>query len=718
MCTRIENVFSEKDILTFLEFPQVIAAKETLASKRTGSEYFSIPLSSSLKNILFEKLGLDLTTKDTIPMRWIKGDTPSHMDTGAGTFEQTYLVYLTTSEGHLIVDGQEYPITQGTAYTFPEGLSHETTGTGVEPRLLLGPMSEEGLAVGGGSTIAGDGGTTLYIRQVGSNIRYSSDPNTLDGLIIGWPCTVQNSNISGGNLIIDFVTDITLNGINKYFICGTEFIQFGSQSLKNDGTRHVITIDGVANYPGLVQNGISGTGGANYIYIFNLTIASINGSTLATGGGWAGQAYFGKGATFNYIVNCKSNGEISINGGGIVGSYAGSVGGVLYITGCSSSGNIDINGGGIVGANAVNDGGSMRCNSCYSIGDIYGTGGGGILGSVAATLNDANATVQNCYSKGFIADESGGICGYGCGNGGTVNITNCYSEGDIYDRGGGIMGNQTVNTLITNCYTIGNLLGSGAGGLIVGNDDPTVSPFIINCYTSGTVPGFNGYIIGGSGSVPTHCYSEAANGSSGWNTIHATDTLSEPPIPTVSASWVSTGVDQPFELSIMGYTPYTTVVVSINFGGADLIRSYESSIAAGSATSAAIIPGQSYTLLAIAGDDPDPLGTITLDVTTGIISTTSSTRPDIYSLYIRNTGSYNITEYSLTVTEAGVVVSGGAEEQTSCCERELHLSNTTDYTTRNHFKEGNTLIGSTAIRRGPTFYGALYNKKMAYSAKW
>ena len=87
-------------------------------------------------------------------------------------------------------------------------------------------------------------------------------------------------------------------------------------------------------------------------------------------------------------------------------------------------------------------------------------------------------------------------------------------------------------------------------------------------------------------------------------------------------------------------------------------------------------------------------------------------------LYLRNTGSYNSTVYTLTVTEAGVVISGGAEEQTSCCEKELHLSNTTDYTTRNHFKEGNTLIGSTAIRRGPTFYGALYNKKMAYSAKW
>ena len=57
-------------------------------------------------------------------------------------------MYLTDSRGVLIVDGESMPIRKGTGVIFRQGLVHETRGTGNEPRLLLGPMSEHGFPVG------------------------------------------------------------------------------------------------------------------------------------------------------------------------------------------------------------------------------------------------------------------------------------------------------------------------------------------------------------------------------------------------------------------------------------------------------------------------------------------------------------------------------------------------------------------------------------------
>jgi hypothetical protein len=83
-----------------------------------------------------------------VPMRWIQGDTPAHVDSGHSAFEQTHLVYLTDSEGEFVVGDASYPITRGAAFTFQHGIRHETRRTGTEPRLLIGPMSEQGFPVG------------------------------------------------------------------------------------------------------------------------------------------------------------------------------------------------------------------------------------------------------------------------------------------------------------------------------------------------------------------------------------------------------------------------------------------------------------------------------------------------------------------------------------------------------------------------------------------
>jgi len=93
-------------------------------------------------------LNINLTHITSIPMRWIKGDIPSHSDKGENNFSNTYLLYLTDSIGNLIIDGQSYPIKAGDAFIFNEGLEHSTINTRTSERLMIGPMSETGFRVG------------------------------------------------------------------------------------------------------------------------------------------------------------------------------------------------------------------------------------------------------------------------------------------------------------------------------------------------------------------------------------------------------------------------------------------------------------------------------------------------------------------------------------------------------------------------------------------
>jgi hypothetical protein len=306
-------------------------------------------------------------------MRWIKGDTPSHHDNGIASFTNTYLTYVTDSYGKLVVDGVVYPIARGHGYVFSEGLPHETIGTGSEPRLLLGPMSETGFAVGVPPGISYPGGTTVYLRQtaVGQLVSFSVDlENWYD---IYWYITIINNDTSLGLLHIELITDITIDatgvgGQYGYFLCGSESIQFGSRTLKSDGTRPIITIDGVTDYPGLIQNGGSGIDGYNNIYVMNLEIRASGGTTLVADGGWFGQTYFGKGTTAsnNIILNCCSTGDTGDYGGGIAGRYTGPV----KLVSCSSSGVIGTYGGGIVGADSPSSSGALSCESCWSSGVI------------------------------------------------------------------------------------------------------------------------------------------------------------------------------------------------------------------------------------------------------------------------------------------------------------------------------------------------------------
>jgi hypothetical protein len=140
---RLELSADRVDALVNL--PQVADARKQLAESPVV--YFSAELSPELRDDL-AAMGVTIPSVPSVPLRWIRGDTPAHVDVGADAFERTHLVYLTDSEGEFLLDGVSYPITKGSGFTFDHGISHGTRGTGSTPRLLLGPMSEQADPVG------------------------------------------------------------------------------------------------------------------------------------------------------------------------------------------------------------------------------------------------------------------------------------------------------------------------------------------------------------------------------------------------------------------------------------------------------------------------------------------------------------------------------------------------------------------------------------------
>jgi hypothetical protein len=127
---------------------QVIASEDVQSALAEGRAYFSAPIPDTMKMVLKDATGLDLSSMDRVPMRWLRGDMRPHVDRGAGEFDNTYLAYLSPVSGEFIVGDEVRALEQGLTVKFAEGLSHETRGTGDEPRLLLGPMGEAGQPVG------------------------------------------------------------------------------------------------------------------------------------------------------------------------------------------------------------------------------------------------------------------------------------------------------------------------------------------------------------------------------------------------------------------------------------------------------------------------------------------------------------------------------------------------------------------------------------------
>ncbi len=504
------------------------------------------------------------------------------------------------------------------------------------------------------------GGTTVYLRQtaVGQAVSFSTDLNSWTNVV--WPFTFVNTNTGSGVIRVIFTTNITIDStigdVNGYFICGSDGIQFGTTVLVPDGSRSVVTINGVTNYPGLINNGASGSNGYNTVYIMNLEVRASGGTVLANDGGWLGHAYFGKGTTTasNIVLNCHSTGNTTDYCGGIVGRYAGP----LKISHCSSSGTIGLYGGGIVGTHSPSSG-VLTCESCWSSGNINEYGGG-ITGMFTAI-----ATVVNCYSTGIIGNHGGGICGSSSGgNNGTnmLTVSECYSTGVIGDGGGGIIGRSSGELTVTNCYSLG-YINSGASGILGNLAGNSTNKTVSNCYVAGAMDAAGGYVMPGytdlTGNVTVvtgvvtllNNFAEVSVSNSGWTTSRANNVLQGVPASAsspIGLKWVYTGTNTPYEILAMGFTPYTRNVV--DGSPPAMVRSFDSSVVAGKSSAAAIISGRSYSILRITGGNSYTYSTITMNATTGSISTTKNTIPGNYTITIRNNGSYHITTYTLTVT--------------------------------------------------------------------
>jgi len=140
----MNHLLSDEQIAQILENPKVQEARTQLGEGHQLS--FTADLPEPIRHCLEESWGVSASSD--VPMRWIRGDTPAHVDAGRTSFERTHLAYLTDSMGEFIIGEESYPITRGSGFTFNHGVRHEARNTGTEPRLLIGPMSEQGFAVG------------------------------------------------------------------------------------------------------------------------------------------------------------------------------------------------------------------------------------------------------------------------------------------------------------------------------------------------------------------------------------------------------------------------------------------------------------------------------------------------------------------------------------------------------------------------------------------
>lgn len=195
--THMRNILSPGEISAILNDPVVKTNRANLnLSNAQNVVKFSLPLADEIRAKLSSRLAIAVPS--TVPMRWIKGDTPLHVDRGEKQFSRTHLVYLTDSVGELIIDGRSYPIAAGDAHIFSEGLAHCTVNTGTtNERLMIGPMSEAGFGVGASpSTILYFGNRSDAENNVISISSYEYVLATQDG-ISSW-VIYKNEDFGGG----------------------------------------------------------------------------------------------------------------------------------------------------------------------------------------------------------------------------------------------------------------------------------------------------------------------------------------------------------------------------------------------------------------------------------------------------------------------------------------------------------------------------------------
>ena len=188
-------------------------------------------------------------------MRWIQGDTAAHIDVSQGAFENTYLVYASSSEGEFVLGGESYPIREGSGIRFNEGISHETVGTGVEPRLLIGPMNEMGQPVGGYAVTyySSEADALSNTNQIGFGSSFTVE--SFNG-ITSWRIS-SNSNGSSSQSVTYYVGDVLINDGSYTLYPNVPCLLEGTTVLcQIDGSDQEVAIEQIR--PGTVVKTVNG----------------------------------------------------------------------------------------------------------------------------------------------------------------------------------------------------------------------------------------------------------------------------------------------------------------------------------------------------------------------------------------------------------------------------------------------------------------------------
>jgi len=237
------SVLTSTDIEYIFSLSEVQTAKRKIDTCENGKIYFSIELNDSIRTALHSRFGVDFSSVSNIPMRWIKGDTSPHIDTGASAFENTYLVYLNDSEGEFVIGDESHMITQNTGFMFQEGISHRTLNTGSEPRLLLGPMNEFAEPVGTVVTYFPTEADALAFTNVlgygGGYVVGSGGPFGPGGGYTSWRIA-SNSSGSSSQAVV-YMNGDTLIGDGNYYL-------YPSAPCFLEGTKVLCKVDGVDKY--------------------------------------------------------------------------------------------------------------------------------------------------------------------------------------------------------------------------------------------------------------------------------------------------------------------------------------------------------------------------------------------------------------------------------------------------------------------------------------
>ena len=161
----LSRLLSSDEVGRLTDHDMVRRARQELDRHERGQKTFHGEIPDDIRLKLSESFGVELGMN--LPMRWIRGDSMMHRDHAWDhqSFQNTYLVYLSDSDGVFHVGGEEHPIRCGDGYCFHEGISHGTIGARGD-RLILGPFNERSVAVGFPPGIKYTDGVTFYVQPV------------------------------------------------------------------------------------------------------------------------------------------------------------------------------------------------------------------------------------------------------------------------------------------------------------------------------------------------------------------------------------------------------------------------------------------------------------------------------------------------------------------------------------------------------------------------